>query len=277
MKSSQATIALWCALALAMCVAGPRSASAQSGVIRNDVTPPGMTNVQPVLPPDSSVAPGVPANPTLEIAPHVMAAPSPVATAVPPASNDDDDKSDAGGTLDDALHRQAAPKQPDQPNETLTGLKRPYIGLAAQYIETHDPPWHTVQGLEVVSVDQGSPAARAGLKGRGAMTSVGETGATASTMMAPLDLIVMPLLKKTGSLGASGDLIVAIDDQRIDNADALKNALDQTKPGDILYLTIVRTVDGKKATIKVPVKLDDAKQAVANSASDGAAKAGGGN
>ena len=28
------------------------------------------------------------------------------------------------------------------------------------------------------------------------MTSVGETGATASTMIAPLNLIVMPLLKK---------------------------------------------------------------------------------
>jgi S1-C subfamily serine protease len=135
-------------------------------------------------------------------------------------------------------------------------------------VETHDPPWRTVQGLEVVSVDPGSPADHAGLKGRGAMTSVGETGATASTMMAPLNLIVMPLLKKSGSLGASGDLIVAIDDHRVDRADALKNALDGAKPGDTLYLTIVRTADGQKTTTKLPVKLAATRQAGANLASD---------
>jgi hypothetical protein len=275
MMSGRAIIHIWCMLALtAAWTLCPSLASAQSGVIRNGVTIPGTTNDQPELPPDSSIAPGVPSNPTLEIKPHVIATPPPAAAATPGPSDDADDNSDAAGTLDDAQHRQNAPKPAAQPGETLPGLKRPYIGMAAQYIETHDPPWHTVKGLEVVSVDPGGPAERAGLKGRGAMTSVGETGATASTMVAPLDLVVMPLLKKTGSLGASGDLVVAIDDQRIDQADALKNALDQAKPGDTLYLTIQRTIDGKNTTLKVPVKLTDGQQAAANSANDPSASAG---
>ena len=132
-------------------------ASAQSGIIRKGIAVPGTTNNQPLLPEDSSAAPGVPANPTLEIAPHVIAEPAPAATATPPAAGDNDDSvSDAAGTLDDAIH-QNAPKPPTEAGEILPGMKRPYLGLAAQYIETHDPPWRTVQGLEVVSVDHDIP------------------------------------------------------------------------------------------------------------------------
>jgi S1-C subfamily serine protease len=106
---------------------------------------------------------------------------------------------------------------------------------------------------------------------------MGETGATASTMMAPLNLIVMPLLKKSGSLGTSGDLIVAIDDRRIDRADALKEALDSDKPGDTIYLTIVRAGTGSQnGTVKLPVKLVAAKASGIGAAGDATADAGGG-
>jgi PDZ domain len=267
MRSERFIIALFCVPALlAGGIAGPRAVSAQDGIVRNGAVAAGTTNIQPLIPPDSSIAPGVPANPTLEIKPHVIAAPTPAAASTP-AQPDDDDLSDATGTLDDALHNYA-PKPPAPVADTLPGLERPYIGLSAQYIETHDPPWHTVKGLEVVSVDHGGPAERAGLRGRGAMTSVGETGATASSMAAPLNLIVMPLLKKSGSLGESGDLIVAIDDRRVDNAEALKSALDRAKPGDTLYFTIERTVDGKSTTIKVPVKLAEASEDATGTASE---------
>jgi S1-C subfamily serine protease len=271
-KSGRVVILIFFALGLAAGLARPHLLSAQNTVIRDGATAPGSTNNQPELPPNGSIAPGVPANPTLEIAPHVIAAPSPVANATP--APDADDVSDASGTLDDALHRKAASKQSaPAADDTPPGLNRPYIGISAQYVTTRDPAWHTVQGLEVVSVDHGGPADRAGIKGRGAMTSVGETGATASTMMAPLDLVVMPLLKKNGSLGSGGDLIVAIDDQRVKDSDALKDALDGAKPGDTLYLTIMRSTDGKNTTIKIPVKL--ANRQAKNSESDAANLIGG--
>jgi S1-C subfamily serine protease len=67
----------------------------------------------------------------------------------------------------------------------------------------------------------------------------------------------MPLLKKAGKLGADGDLIVAIDDNRVEDADALETALQALKPDDTLYLTIVRQhQDGQHETLKLPVKVD---------------------
>jgi hypothetical protein len=273
MKRPRGTICLRIAMTIAVgWILRPICVSAQNGILRNGDVPPGTTNDEPLLPEDSSVAPGVPSQRTLEIAPRVVAPPSPAVVPSPSAgtynqANTDDDVSDATGTADDAAHTKAIAQAPG--GETLPGERRPYLGLSVQYILTHDPPWKTVQGLEVVNVDDGSPAAQAGLKGRGGMTSMGETGATASNMMAPLNLIVMPLLKKTGSLGSSGDLIVAIDDKRVDKADALRDALDSDKPGDIIYLTIVRAEPGsQKNTIKVPVKLAAAKPSPGDATSE---------
>jgi hypothetical protein len=250
----------------------PGKGLAQNGIVHDGAVPAGTTNDQPLLPDDDGgVAPGVPANRTLEIAPRVTAPPpSPAAAPSPVSPNPDDDGvSDATGTADDAAHQEALKKELASETANLPSQNRPYLGLAAQYIVTHDPPWKTVQGLEVVSVDSGSPAELAGLKGRGQMTSVGETGTTASNLMAPLNLIVMPLLKKSGSLGSSGDLIVAIDDQRVEKPDALKDALATAKPGDTLYLTIVRAGgDSKKGTVKLPVKLAASKGPGENQAAD---------
>lgn len=276
MKQPRATICLRIVLTIvAGLILRPAFVSAQNGVLRNGAVPAGTTNDEPSLPEDSSVAPGVPSQGTLEIAPRVVAPPSPAAAPSPsddaatqPAT--DDDVSDATGTADDAAHTKALTQAPGGGDTaSVPGESRPYLGLSVQYIVTHDPPSKIVQGLEIVSVDDGSPAALAGLKGRGQMTSVGETGATASNLMAPLNLIVMPLLKKTGSLGSSGDLIVAIDDKRIDKADALRDALDSDKPGDIVYLTIVRAGSGsQKNTIKVPIKLATAKPSAGDTTAD---------
>jgi len=81
-------------------------------------------------------------------------------------------------------------------------------------------------------------------------------GATAGALMPPLDLVVMPLLKKAGKLGADGDLIIAIDDNRVEAEDDLKNALQTLRPGDVIYLTVVRPhLDGMHETLKLPIKL----------------------
>jgi PDZ domain len=132
----------------------------------------------------------------------------------------------------------------------------PYLGVSVQRIESHSTPGRDIDGLEIVSVDPDSPAERAGLKGRGGMTTLGASGATAGALMAPLDIALMPLLKKAGQLGQTGDLIVAIDDRRVAGEADLETALGESKPGDTIYLTIVRLASGgAHKTIKIPVKL----------------------
>jgi S1-C subfamily serine protease len=68
----------------------------------------------------------------------------------------------------------------------------------------------------------------------------------------------MPLLKKTGQLGQPGDLIVAIDDRRVVGEADLETALGDSKPGDTIYLTVVRLAsNGTRRTMKLPVKLGE--------------------
>jgi S1-C subfamily serine protease len=181
-----------------------------------------------------------------------QAHPPPAPEPTPPAQSDSD--GDTAPTQDSAgsASQQAAPANPTHP----------YLGIAVQTIYSNDRPGSLVTGLEVVSVDRNSPAAIAGVRGRTKPSSIGETGATASTLMAPLNLFMMPLLKKTGSLGQNGDLIVAIDDRRVANDFDLQSELENLKPGDVIYLTITRTMDdGSQKTLKLPIKLGDPAQA----------------
>jgi hypothetical protein len=192
---------------------------------------------------------------TLEIAPRI--APKPPATLP-------DSAPDSGPTLNDTTAPSDVTKGVSQ-SAPSANPSRPYLGIAVQTIYSNDRPGGLVNGLEVVSVDHDSPAANAGLHGRGKMTSVGESGATVGALMPPLNLLVMPLLKKTGSLGEGGDLIVAIDDRRVANDLDLQSELESLKPGDTIYLTIVRsTKDGSQQKLKLPIKLGDATKAVAN-------------
>ena len=188
--------------------------------------------------------------PTLEVPPRFS--PPPPASTSGSESTDDASSQDAnGGSTTDT--------------SPPISEKRPYLGLSVQFIRSDATPGREVRGLEVVGVDADSPAERAGLHARGTMTKVGATGATAGALMPPLDLLVMPLLEKSGQLGAPGDLIIAIDDQRIESEVDLETVLDASKPGVTVYFTVVRTIqDGSHETLKIPVKLGDPNPAVAN-------------
>ena len=201
--------------------------------------------------------PAAPSDQTLEIAPRI--APTPPAAEPTPASPPDAPGNDAAASRDGP---------PGAPQETAPA-KRPYLGIAVQTIYANDRPNGLVAGLEVVSVDRDSPAAVAGLRGRTKMTSMGESGATVGSLMPPLNLFMMPLLKKTGSLGQGGDLIVAIDDRRVINDFDLQSELESLKPGDLIYLTITRAMtDGSKKTLKLPIKLGGAEHAAADADDD---------
>jgi len=228
------------------------AAVAQTGVARESGGPQETTG-------GAYVAPGR-SDQTLEVPPRIMALPP---VEAPPPGNEAPAPGNASAAPDGAIQNGTA----------APGQKRPYLGISIQYIESNATPGRDVRGLAVVSVDPKSPADRAGLRGRGAMTELGASGATAGALMPPLDIILMPLLQRSGQLGLSGDLIVAIDDKRIENETDLQEQIEGLKPGETIYFTVVRTgPKGARETLKIPVKLGDPEQAIANAAGAPAAQ-----
>jgi hypothetical protein len=238
-----------------MCVAAVAAAAnlaAQTAI-------PGSQSQSPdqALPPGQTRSAGVNSDATLEIAPRSVPTPPAI---ISPASTPNE-----SGDLTNSPEQELPPVPTSEPPASMVANNSqqlqpvlPYLGISVQRIESHATPGRDVEGLEIVSVDPNSPAAYAGLKGRSGMTTLGASGATAGALMAPLDIALMPLLKKTGQLGQPGDLIVAIDDRRVLGEADLETALGDSKPGDTLYLTVVRLArNGARKTIKIPVKLGE--------------------
>src|SRR5581483_12331233 len=141
---------------------------------------------------------------------------------------------------------------------------RPYLGIEVQYASECFKGAEEY-GLKITKVDPNSPAWAAGLRGPTGATSLGAAGVTAGTLLGPLNTVVNRLLEKAGSLGVDGDLIVAVDDQRIRNQADLDYKMAQLKPGDTLYLTVIRpTGDGNHKTLKIAVKVGEWGQPLAN-------------
>jgi S1-C subfamily serine protease len=109
------------------------------------------------------------------------------------------------------------------------GRKRPRLGVsvvpvAGDYADALNLP--NQGGLLIQEVEQGSPAARAGLKGGREVVQIGN----AQLMM-------------------GGDLIMSIDGKPIDRDDAISRTLARKRAGDIVELTIYRS--GRTMNVKV--------------------------
>jgi S1-C subfamily serine protease len=82
-----------------------------------------------------------------------------------------------------------------------------------------------IRGVIVLSVPDGSPAAQAGLKG----------------------------ITQTNRGIVLGDIIIGVDDQRVQNFDDLYTVLDSHKPGDVVKVTVQRGDETKTFDVKVVV------------------------
>ena len=134
----------------------------------------------------------------------------------------------------------------------------PYLGISVQPVSVFQ--WTGLQrqrGLLVLSVDSGSPAAAAGIRGNGQPTKLGATGQTAGALLGPAEFLMEPILKKTGQLGQQGDMIVAADDNRVGSEQELAAQLEKLRPGDTLWLSVLResSPGGRGRTLKIPVKV----------------------
>jgi len=86
---------------------------------------------------------------------------------------------------------------------------------------------------------------------------MGELKALGSILLLPVALYTMPLLRRSGALGEPGDLIVAVDDQRVRSKGQLLTALNHLKPGDTTYVTVIRPLPGgSHRTMRIALHID---------------------
>jgi hypothetical protein len=150
------------------------------------------------------------------------------------------------------------------------GMRLKYTNYCFKGAEEH--------GLEVTSIDRNSPAEEAGLKATGDKGGMISAAETASAFLGPLQLLTNHLLEKA-SQGNRGDLIVAVDDQRIRSQADFNDALAKAHPGDTLYLTVIRPISKTDlsgstttdhATMKIAVKVGRWQPGTADSCADSA-------
>ncbi len=144
--------------------------------------------------------------------------------------------------------------------------RRPYLGMTVEY-STQCYLGMEEHGLEVVSIDNPNcPAAKAGLRARTGLTGVGAAVGTLSAIIPGGEILANKALGGTGAMGTAGDLIVAVDDRRVRSQGDLDDAMARLKPGDTMYLTVIRPDGTGHKTLKVAIRVGAVGQPMANAA-----------
>ncbi len=214
---------------------------------------------------------------TLEIAPQPGAPmPKPGVEEIPTDRNFNPGEDDTSvepsfrpRTENNTASREENIRTGNQPQENFRPHGRPYLGITVQYA-SHCYSGGEEHGLEVVTIDPSSPAAQAGLHARSDISPIGAAVTTAIGILPGGSLIANSALGRTGAMGQGGDLIVAVDDKRVRDQGDLENAMARLKPGDTMYLTVIRpTGTDERAphqTLKIAVKVGAIGEPIANAA-----------
>jgi len=109
------------------------------------------------------------------------------------------------------------------------------------------------QGLMVLEVTKGSPAATAGLHGykhtaHSALQGAFIAAALFPSPFAPIAMLALPVIELT-HVGESYDMIIGVDGSRVTNYLDFTDRIHEARPGEIVYLSVLR--DGKRAQMKV--------------------------
>jgi hypothetical protein len=125
------------------------------------------------------------------------------------------------------------------------------LGVELREDRTNLRSGETINGLAVVSVAEGSPAAHAGLRPYSGATHAVLEGATmAATLVFPPAIVALTIIDQT-HIGESYDLIIGVDGTRVCDLLQFEDQTRGLKPGETVYLNIVR--DG--ARLQIPVNL----------------------
>ncbi|MBV8451250.1 MAG: PDZ domain-containing protein [Deltaproteobacteria bacterium] len=113
------------------------------------------------------------------------------------------------------------------------------------------------QGLLIVDVFAGSPAARAGLHPyHRAMRDALETAAIAGAIFCPPVVLLVPVFDQV-HVGESYDLIIGVDGSRVTNFLDFQERLRDLQAGEIVYFSIIRNGERMQIPVPVPDKFAD--------------------
>lgn len=159
-------------------------------------------------------------------------------------------------------------KQPEGVNASQSGplAQRPaYLGI------TYDtsPGCRSPAGVRVTGMFEGSPAQRAGLRAEGKLRwQQAIAGLLALSPAAPL---AIPFMLSLGEDSGPGDIILAVDGERVRNKEEFGQEMHRFQPGDMVYLSVLR----RGSLLQIPVKLEEYPQdaSLAQATSEEASKA----
>jgi S1-C subfamily serine protease len=107
-------------------------------------------------------------------------------------------------------------------------------------------------GLLIVAVAKGGPAANAGLEALQEMPKQVLAGlAVTGSMVFPPAIILLPVLASL-PIGRDGDLIIAVDGSRVSTVLDFEDDMRDAQPGEIVYLTILRAGARLQVRILIP-------------------------
>jgi len=108
---------------------------------------------------------------------------------------------------------------------------------------------YPVSGVEILTAISGGPGAAAGLQGRRQGVQAALTvGILAGAIFFPPAMLGVMALQNSG-IGASRELIIAVDGQRTRDVTDFGEAIEKAEAGEVVYLTIVS--GGRREQIRV--------------------------
>lgn len=222
------------------------------------------------LPATSATVEIPPADPAADKDPDAVEPPvqdpiSPDAASVPDTFQDQSQSQDQAQTQDQPQNDDGA--QADLPPHVYSlqdfvnqGMEDSPIGIEVREdctkLETHEK----ICGLAVLDVRSGSPADRAGVKRFTALTHDLLDGASvAAALVFPPAIVAVAVIDESG-VGETFDLVIGVDGRRVRHILDFQDLTSNVRPGDTVYLTIVRS--GKR--VQLPVQIPGGNSAFRN-------------
>jgi hypothetical protein len=212
------------------------------------------------------------------VPPAPAANPSNMVATPPPQNLDASAPSNAGIPVD-ALQQQMSAPAPDaqdgseiaryqeeqsgMPPEQLRALQQfdsegqlttPF-GMELQEAKRSLKSGEDADGLLIVAVAKGSPAATAGLRpySHTVHDAIAAAAMVGAVFSGGLSVVVIPAIDYM-QVGESYDMIIGVDGSRVTNFLDFQDRIHDLQPGEIIYLSVLR--DGKRVQVTMPVTTD---------------------